>query len=452
LIQSWTAWFENEADLMRRVKGIVLWSIGLLLLSAASIIVFLATAGDDFYRRAARQLLESAIDRQVHVEGTFSFDVGLEPTLAVTEVWIENAPWAEKKEMARVERVEVQIALRPLFAGVVQIRRLVVEDLTLDLERAPNGTGNWEMAKPSNGAQETAAQEHLFIPLFELISLRKVAVTYRDRQGGRDTVVLLENLERKKIAEETGFAIQGKGSLNQTHFRIKGRFGSVEEALAAAAPYPFELTLNMAGMEAELKGASQNLPRAEGFDIGLSAQAPSIGRVLETWDSDLALDGRAKASARLRGDLASLSVEDLAVEIVDGSGQELRAEGSLSDLLNGKGLDLRFTAELGPEALPLLHDPPDELREILNDAERLDLSGHLSGDLEAPAFEDLDAHLEHTSGADLSLRGRLALAFSEEDTTLTALEATTTLFLPDPALLQQVLGARLPKMGAIHVA
>ena len=87
---------------MRRLKDIALWSLGLLLLSATGIVVFLATAGDDFYRWAARQLLEGAIDRPVHVEGTFSFDVGLEPTLAVTEVWIENAPWAEKPEMARL--------------------------------------------------------------------------------------------------------------------------------------------------------------------------------------------------------------------------------------------------------------------------------------------------------------------------------------------------------------
>lgn len=435
---------------MRRLKDIALWSLGLLLLSATGIVVFLATAGDDFYRWAARQLLEGAIDRQVHVEGTFSFDVGLEPTLAVTEVWIENAPWAEKPEMARVERAEVQIALRPLFAGIVQIRRLLVQDLTLDIERGPDGTGNWEVAKPSSGDPETAAQGDLFIPLFELISLRKVAVTYRDRQGGRDTVVLLENLDREKIADETGFTIQGKGSLNQTDFRIKGRFGSVEEALAAAAPYPFELTLNMAGLDAELTGTVQNLPRAEGFDIGISARAPSIGRILEIWDSDLALDGRAKASANLRGDLGALSVEDLKVEITDDSGQQLHVEGSLSDLLTGKGLDLRFTAELGPEAVPLLPDLPRDLREILIGAERLDLAGRISGDLEAPAFEDLQAHLEYGSGAELSLRGRLALALSEEDTTLTALEASAILSLPDPALLQRALGAPLPDMGAIH--
>ena len=306
------------------------------------------------------------------------------------------------------------------------------------------------MAKPSGGAPETAAQEDLYIPLFEHISLGEVAINYRDRQGGRDMVLLLDSLEREKIAGETGSAIQGKGSLNRTHFSIKGRFGSVEEALAAAAPFPFELKLNSSGLVAELTGTARNLPRGEGFDIGFSARAPSIGRVLQTLGSDLALDGRAKASAKLRGDLESLSVKDLAIEIVDGSGQELRAEGSLSDLLNGKGLDLRFTAELGPKALQQLYDPPQNLRDILVGAELLDLGGRIMGDLGAPAFEDLHARLELGSGAYLSLRGRLALALSEEGTTLTALETSTILSLPDPTLLLKVLGVRLPDMGSIY--
>ena len=135
---------------MRRVKRIVLWSLGLLLMAVALIVAFLATVGDGFYRWTAQKLLEDAINRTIHVDGTFSFDVGLEPTLAVTDVWIENTPWAEKKEMVRIERVEIQIGLKPLFSGNVLVPRLVVEGLTLSLENSPDGEGNWEVAQASS--------------------------------------------------------------------------------------------------------------------------------------------------------------------------------------------------------------------------------------------------------------------------------------------------------------
>jgi uncharacterized protein involved in outer membrane biogenesis len=86
---------------MRRTKMIVLWSLGGLLLAISAAAVFLTMMGDDFYRWAMRQAIEGTIDREIHVEGSFSFDIGLEPTLTVTDVWIENAPWASKSEIDR---------------------------------------------------------------------------------------------------------------------------------------------------------------------------------------------------------------------------------------------------------------------------------------------------------------------------------------------------------------
>jgi uncharacterized protein involved in outer membrane biogenesis len=206
-----------------------------MLLSAAGIIVFLANAGDDFYRWAANRLLEDAIDRKVEIDGSFSLDIGLEPTLVVTDHWIENAPWAERQEMVRVKHFEVQVALKPLFSGIVQVPRLVVEGLTLDLETGPDGAGNWEVAKARSDQEDSARREDLSLPLFEFISLKDVAITYRDRQSGRDTVVLLRSLQKDRLAADSSFAIEGEGHLNQSAFRIKGCFGSLEDALAATA-------------------------------------------------------------------------------------------------------------------------------------------------------------------------------------------------------------------------
>ena len=437
---------------MHYVKRVALWSLGLLLFSAVIVTAFLAIAGDNFYRWAAGRLLEGSIDRTIHFDGTFSFDVTLEPTLIVTDVWLENAPWAEKAEMARVERAEVQVALKPLFSGIVRLPRLVVDGLTLDLETGPDGAGNWEVASASYEDEDTAGQKDMFYPLVEFISLKDVAITYRDRQSGRDTEIFLRSLQKDRIAGDSGFAIQGEGRLNQGAFRIKGRFGSLEDALAATAPYPLELTLDSSGLVVELKGTAQNLPHAEGFDMNLTARAPSIGQVLETWESDLALEGRVEASARLKGDLETLSVENFALQIVEQSGQELHAEGSLSNLWNGQGLDLQFSGKLGPQALRPLHDLPHELSEILNGVAQLDIAGQIKGDLETPAFEDLDAQLKHRSGAVISLQGHAALDFSGVGMAFTELEAKTTLFLPGPALLEQALGTELPDLGAIHAA
>jgi uncharacterized protein involved in outer membrane biogenesis len=226
---------------MRRAKVIVLWTLGVFLLSILGAVIFLATAADDFYRWAMQQAIEGRIDREIRVDGSFSFDVGLEPALIVTDVSIENAPWAGKKHMARAGRVEVQIALRPLFSGIIQIPRLVVEGLDLDLERSPDGETNWEAAGGEEGI--APSQRRSIYPLFELISLKDIAVTYEDHQSGRDTEILLDFLQSERLAGDASLEIHGEGSFNRQRFEITGRFGSIEEALSATAPYPLELLL-----------------------------------------------------------------------------------------------------------------------------------------------------------------------------------------------------------------
>jgi len=431
------------------VKKVALWGLGLILLSAAGVAVFLVVAGDDFYRWAAEGLLEDALDRKVEIDGSFSLDLGLEPTLVVTDLWIGNATWAEKPEMVRVKHVEVQVALKPLLSGIVQVPRLVVEGLTLDLETGPDGAGNWEIA--SSEDEKTAVREDLFYPLFEFISLKDVVIAYRDRKSGRDTEILLRSFQKDRPSGDSGFAIQGEGRINQIAFGIKGRFGSLEDALAATAPYPLELTLDTEGMVAKLKGTAENFPHAEGFDMTFTARAASIGQVLKTLGSELELEGRAEASARLKGDLESLSAEDVVFEIVEQSGQVFQVKGSISDLWSATGLDLRFTGKLGPDSLRPMHNLPNGLQAVVNGVARLDVTGRVKGDLEAPAIENLDVQLTHRSGANFSLQGHLSLDLSGDGLTLIGLETTSVLFVPSPALLEQSLGTKLPDMGAIHV-
>jgi uncharacterized protein involved in outer membrane biogenesis len=340
---------------MGRLKRIVFWGVGLLLTSAVLITVLLWIAGDGILRWAAQDLLEGSIDRKVHMDGTFSVDFGWEPGLIVTDVWIENPSWAATKEMARIDRTEVQIALKPLLSGTVHLPRLVLEGLTIDLETTPDGQVNWDFLRAGDDDRARPRKKNLVLPVLEFVSLKDVSLTHADRRSGRNTEVLLAHL-RKASARKDGteeyasHEIHGEGSFNKTAFQIDGKFGSIEDALAAAAPYPLELTLETVGLVAKLEGTAQNLPKAKGFDLSLTVKAPSIGQVLQTLQSDLRLAGRAEASAQLKGNLDTLAAEDLVVQVVGPADQTLRAQGAVANLWKGAGLDLSVTGSLGPTA------------------------------------------------------------------------------------------------------
>jgi uncharacterized protein involved in outer membrane biogenesis len=431
----------NGRSALRHLSAVLLWFGGGLALLVVAAVAFMALAGEDFYRRTGVYLLESALDRNVRLDGTFAVTLDLEPTLVVTDISIANAPWAEKAEMVRVERLEVQVELVPLFSGVVVIPRLVVGGATVDLEIAADGRGNWESAKPEGGDRK-----NLFSPLVKVLSVENVAIGYTDRRSGSHTDVFLESLQNRGLTEESMIAVEGKGRVDETPFRISGKLGSVEDALAAAAPYPLQLSIDLSNALVELTGTAKNLPHAEGFDVRVTARTSSLGEVLQTLGLDLALEGHADASARLTGDLESLAAENVSVEIVDKSGPRMKVLGSLSHLWSGDGLDLRFDGRLGPEMTLLVHHLPDGVRNF----ERLDFSGRVKGNLEAPEFDDLRAEVKYLSGADLSVTGRLALDLSAQRTALSALSVKSELYVPDTALLDQLLGTKLPELGAIH--
>ena len=430
---------------MRLARNILLSIVAVLVLGVGGAVVFLMTAGDDFYRGVMRDLIEGQIDRKIRADGSFSFDVGLRPALIVTDLWIENAPWAETREMVRVDRAEIQVALTPLLSGILLVPRLVLEGVRLDLERGPQGQGNWEVAEAGGGRRPGQRSQGAFYPLFEFISLKDVTITYRESAGGWATTIFLESLQKHKADEGGDIPIEGRGHVNDNDFEIAGRLGTLEEALAATAPFPLELSLKMPGFAAVLSGTAASLPHGSGLDFALSVQSPSVGELLEVWGLERTAEGRADATAQLSGDLESLALTDLNLDVALRSGIRLHAEGSLANLIAGTGLDMRISGGIGPQAR-LIQRLPAFLREF----ETLDFGGRLAGGLDRPALEDFQASLTHASGARLGLKGGLSLDLSADRATVTNLRASTSLSLPDPSLLEAALETDLPAFGALQ--
>ncbi len=433
---------------MRLAVKLSVWVVALVVLTLGFLLAFLAMASDDFYRRVAKQLLEQVIDRQVRLDGTFSMDIGMEPTLVVTDLWLENAPWAETTEMARLDRVEVQVALQPLLSGVVLIRRVVVEGLTLDLETARDGRVNWDIATPSRHEEEpeTDAGDTRF-PLVESISLKNISLTHTDRRSDRSMAVLLASLDMREHSQDDRVEIVGEGRVNARRFTIGGRFGSIQAAMRATAPYPFELSLALPGLEAVLSGTVASLPRAEGFDLALSIHSPSIGTLLDVLAVERALEGHAEIAAHLAGDLKALALTELTIDVVGEDGQRLQATGSLANLTVGTGLDIDFSARVPRHAklLPALPAPWRHLADV-------DMAGRLTGSLERPTLADFTGRTRHTSGAELSVSGGLTLDLSGAHPALADGTVRAALSLPDATLLQQAAKVDLPALGPVQIS
>ena len=435
---------------MQRIKTILLCCFGGCLAVILAVSLFLAFAGDGFYRWALDEVIEGTIDREITVDGTFSFELGLEPAVVVTDVWIENAAWTGKTEMARADRMELQIDLLPLLSGILRAPRVVIEGLTVELEEAPGQPANWEIT--ASGKRSPSAEDlgDIVYPLVDFISLSDITVLYRNRESGQEIEVLLHSLTKlEQLAEDAPYEIRGEGTVNGRPFTIAGEVGTVEEAIAAATPYPVKLTMQSPNLFTQLEGTVGNLPKGEGIDLRFLARTPSIYEVLQSLQIESQPFGPALATLQLKGDLQSLAAENIEIEVIAPSGQAFHVEGRIANVILASGLDIRFDGKLDPQALKLAGELPDGIAALLDGITNIDAQGRLAGSAPRPSLEDLAIQVDHIAGAEIDLQGRATADLSGESLALADFEAQAEVFLPDEVLLASALNTFIPELREV---
>jgi uncharacterized protein involved in outer membrane biogenesis len=66
--------------------------------------------------------------RDLTLGGDIEIGLSLFPTLVVNDVTFQNASWGSRPQMAKVKRLEVKLALLPIFRGGIHISQLTAVD------------------------------------------------------------------------------------------------------------------------------------------------------------------------------------------------------------------------------------------------------------------------------------------------------------------------------------
>ncbi|MDQ2076085.1 AsmA family protein [Marinimicrobium sp. ABcell2] len=228
---------------MRTVRILfkVFVALVLLLVAAAVALVFL------FDPNMFRPHLESAARDQgveLRIEGNLGWQ--LWPALGVEVNGIHVAALdAPDEAIALVDRASLRLAIRPLFAGNLEVHHLVVQGAVLDLRVDEQGTGNWEALLPDEPEAEpvderrdeptevtTEPGEGLQLAV-ERISLRDSALRYQDQSTGQSIDLSGLNLEI------SAFNLQG----NPFDLDMSWRIAIEDQELFGTEPMDVEGTL-----------------------------------------------------------------------------------------------------------------------------------------------------------------------------------------------------------------
>jgi hypothetical protein len=413
--------------------------LGVLVLLVGGVAGFWWLGGGEAQRWLARNALEFALDRPVVIDGTLEVELGTAPLLQLTGLRVDNPSWAEVPTMLRVERAEVQIALRPLLQGVVLLPRVALQGVSIDLETAADGRHSWQTdARPESG-------EAPGLPLFGSLSVSDVAIAYRDRRDGRQVDVRIVKLLGQPDAASGQIKLDATGEINGNAFELSGSSGSLETALMATAPYPLDLDLRLPGIDGTLKGTIADVARTEGLDLQLSLQSASLRTAADAWHLSVPVEAQLKGGARLNGDLATLALRDLDAELTSSGGDRVKLAGHLDDVWRGTGLDGTLTLEL---------DSTGDIQQLLpadwRVLDRIEASAHVAGSIATPVFSDLSADIGGPGHSDLQLAGMLKLTRASDRIELESFDLSSTLAVPDPSAFSDWLGFDPALLGAMQ--
>jgi uncharacterized protein involved in outer membrane biogenesis len=211
----------------RIIKYLGLSIAAVAVLVVAAVCVFWLTFDPNSYRALIADTVSRALERDVSIAGDIELVPALVPTLAVNQITIANPPWASRPTLASAGRLEVQVALRPLLDGQIELVEVVLEQVDVLLERDAEGRGNWEfafLAEPNAAEQSDGGMQ----TQVNRIELRDITARYTESaRTDISTHVELVTLERSPDGQ---LSITAAGSAQGLPIVAEWQAGPLDDA------------------------------------------------------------------------------------------------------------------------------------------------------------------------------------------------------------------------------
>ncbi len=244
------------------------------------------------------RLLSTAIKdstgRDLKITGPVSLSVFPGISVRAEQVSLSNTSWASNPNFLSLKQIELDIRLFPLLKGSVEISRIGLQGLELNLQTNKAGEGNWNLTPPvlvganannqtestSNGSTNNPSNSAFFT--FKTLDVLDARIHYQD---GNQAVKIIY-LPKLAFA-----AMDGKSSIladlqyaNYT-LNLKGTTGSLRNAYFAwnQTPVKMDLDLNLTlnGKSLAIAGEIAKKPQTLAqFNIDLNSKSFDLAPLL----------------------------------------------------------------------------------------------------------------------------------------------------------------------------
>ncbi len=480
-------------------KKILIAASLLIVVLIVALYAFLALYDFNKFKPMIAQAVKDATGRELTITGNIEFELGIRPTLVVEDVSFQNASWSSTPDLARVKRLEVQIAVLPLIIGKLDFAHLVLVEPAVIVEFDSSGTSNFSFDTATTGEDGPSVLPPPPL-IFSDVLIEKGLFTYKDAQSDVNFSVRIDHLVGDIPGFDKPLQLDFKGAFDDIPLTLNGTVGPIWAWVEPGYSMPANLTATAGGATATITGELRDPINFKDLAFDIAAQGSSVAEIARLAGlSDVPELGAFKLSARVSDPEDLLGIEKLNIQIGTEELAAISLTGDFKDVLALQGVSLNLTVrgqdsanltQLGFPALPergafqvsaQISDPEakvytvSDLRVVLGDNEvngQIDLSlaekvpfltarltsqrfryGQLkldlkmTGPVEKPAIEKIDLKIGNPDLAKIHLNGKV-----DDLMELQGVDIKFQASGKDLANLKQVIGQPLPVRGAFSAA
>lgn len=334
--------------------GWIKWALLLVVAVPVAVLVvgYIILTSQDFdeIRRLAETEVEKATGRELRIEGPIDIALSLTPSIRLEGIRFANAPGGSAEDMARAERLEVQVALLPLLQSEIEVQRFVLVNADILLETDAEGRANWDFSQDTaEGEEEPAAptsddrtQGEPQLPRLEAVTIQNARVTWRDGLSGESLALAIEEAQISET--ENRLDLQVSGAYQELPFTVEGQVGAPAMILSGADT-PIDLEGHLADTAFAVEGLLTAPNENPGADLQISLEGNDLPALSRLAGRDLPDIGAYSLAGRFGYGGDALTFEGVEGSLAESSFQ---ADGRVSGLNDGAPrVDARLRGE-GP--------------------------------------------------------------------------------------------------------
>ena len=237
-----------------------------LVLVVVGIVVLLVLWDWNWFKGPVERQVEARTGREFDIGGDLDVDLGWVPTIRAGDVSFGNAEWSKQPTMAEAQRLELAIALKPLFKGEILIPTLRLAAPRLNLETGPKGSGNWQFGDDTGDSEIR----------FRRIWIDDGKLAFLDAANDTDIKVDVATAAPAEGQAAPPITVEGGGRWEGNAFSLQGHAESPLALRDTDSPYTIDAHAQAGDTRAHARGTLLDPLRLRDFDLQLQLSGANL--------------------------------------------------------------------------------------------------------------------------------------------------------------------------------